>query len=350
MRGLIRWLGRLLLIGVVVIAGLAVPSVWIELGCRPQGDVAEASSLLPPRYHRAEARTLLTYPEWHIVHAYDDFAATIREGDPHEFGYVEAVGGYWSSLCQLSRASGPMGGIDGSTKQLVHTIGISFTAEMMLKAAYEETIGRLAAMIRGEERAPLDDLSADQAGDYAAFLTQTPWYLWDFRADSNEFVAAAGSTLRDRERRVALRLEYRAKAAYAGVIERAVAEVGLDQLSMRSVVSGASASELSRIEGVQIVGSVASGIVIETARYRAFTELAKKLSSMQVTFAEIAGNDQIMLAALSTSADEPGALLSLPRQGRDDYRHLFLMPVADLTGRIASMRDGALQLEHIHDY
>ncbi|NKB26256.1 MAG: hypothetical protein GKR99_01305 [Rhodobacteraceae bacterium] len=138
MRAIIRWLARLLSIALVVVAGLAIPSLWVELSCRPQGEVAEDASLLPPQHRRAEARTLLTYPEWHIVHAYDDYGATLRQGDPHGFGYVEAVAGYWSSLCKLSRASGPMGGVDGPTKQLVHTIGISFTAEMMLKAAYEE--------------------------------------------------------------------------------------------------------------------------------------------------------------------------------------------------------------------
>ena len=42
--------------------------------------------LLDAEWQRAESRTLTTYPEWHIVHAYDDYARVITDGDPHEFG------------------------------------------------------------------------------------------------------------------------------------------------------------------------------------------------------------------------------------------------------------------------
>ncbi|NKB26254.1 MAG: hypothetical protein GKR99_01295 [Rhodobacteraceae bacterium] len=149
---------------------------------------------------------------------------------------------------------------------------------------------------------------------------------------------------------MALGLEYRAKAAYAGLIARAVAEVGPDELIMRSVVTVASASQLSRVEGLQVYGATGAGIVIETPRYRAFTTLARDLAAQGVAFSEIAGNDQIMLTALSDAPDEPGALLSLPRQGRGGYRHLILLPVTDLTGWIARMDGSALILEHIHDY
>ncbi len=31
---------------------------------------------------------------------------------------------------------------------MIHTIGVSFTAEMIAKAAYEETIGRATAWLR----------------------------------------------------------------------------------------------------------------------------------------------------------------------------------------------------------
>jgi hypothetical protein len=350
MRGIFRWFWRLSLVGVVVVAGLAAPALWVEFGCRPQGAATASESLLPPQHHRAEARTLLTYPEWHIVHAYDDYAAIIRDGDPHDFGFVQAVAGYWSSLCTLARASGQMGGIDGPTKQLVYTIGVSFTAEMMMKAAYEETLGRLATLVRGETRAPLDDLSADQAGDYAAFLTQTPWYLWDFRADAQELSEAVGPGLRDTERRVALGLENRAKAAYAKVIARAVGEVGPDAQTMRSVVKGARVADLAQIAGVRIIGAASGGIVIETLRYRAFTAIARTLAAGGAQFVEIAGNDQIMVTALSDAPSDPRALLSMPRQGRTDHRHLILLEVSALSDSIAGFRAGPLTLEHIHDY
>jgi len=109
----------------------------------------------------------MTYPEWHIVHAYEDYAQVIAKGDPHEFGYVSSIKGFWSSLCSLTTKAPAHGEIDGSTKSMVYTIGVSFTAELLLKAAYEETIGRLFASLRGDTRTPLDDLSAHQARAYA---------------------------------------------------------------------------------------------------------------------------------------------------------------------------------------
>ena len=38
--------------------------------------------IVPEADRRPESRTLLTYPEWHIVHAYDDYAAVIRHRRP----------------------------------------------------------------------------------------------------------------------------------------------------------------------------------------------------------------------------------------------------------------------------
>ena len=116
---------------------------------------------------------------------------------------------------------------------MIYTIGVSFTAEMLMKAAYEETLGRVAVWLRGPERAELDEVSARQASDYARFLQQVPWYRWDFDRDRAELSAGAG--FRNAERRLALGLEYRAKAAYARVIAAAVAGMVPDALRMRVV-------------------------------------------------------------------------------------------------------------------
>ena len=169
-RWVLRWLGRLALLVLVLALLLLAPVGYVETMCRPEGAPDTRTALLPPEHHRAEARTLLTYPEWHIVHAYDDYAKVIAKGDPHDYGFARAITQYWSSLCTLSRRSGPMGGVDTPTKQLVYVIGVRFTAELAMKALYEETVGRLFAWMRGAEHSPLDALSAEQAAAYATFL------------------------------------------------------------------------------------------------------------------------------------------------------------------------------------
>lgn len=141
MRTLLRWILRGLLVLALLVVILLAPVGYNELACRPQGSAAAYTPLLPAADHRPESRTLMTYPEWHIVHAYADYARVIGGDDPHDYGFVQGIGGFWSSLCALSKTAGELGGIDGGTKQMVYVIGVSFTAELALKAAYEETFG-----------------------------------------------------------------------------------------------------------------------------------------------------------------------------------------------------------------
>lgn len=350
MRRLLRWILRLLAGLTVLAALLLAPVAWVEWGCRTAAAPPSHDSLLPPEHHRPAARTLLTYPEWHIVHAYDDYAEVIATQDPHDFGYLRAVRSFWSSLCRLNRAAGALGGADAETRQMVYVIGTSFTVEMALKAAYEETLGRLFVWLRGPRHAPLDTLSARQAAAYATFLQQIPWYEWDFAGDRAALAAAATESLRDRERRIALGLEYGAKQVYAGLIGRAVASVGPDEQRLRMVVTGVDRETLARYDGLTVIGARGEGIEIETVRYRALTELLKRLAAEPLTIREIAGNDRILLTITSPAATMPGALLSLPRQGHGDWRHLFLVPVAELMAMLRKWDGSLARVEHVHDY
>lgn len=346
MRVLWRWLRRGLWAVLIVLAGLLSPVAYVETACRPAGTAAPYAALIAPEHHRAEGRTLLTYPEWHIVHAYDDYAEVIRTSDPHDFAFLQSVAGFWGALCPLARASGAHGGFDRETKQMIYTIGVSFTAEFLLKAGYEETLGRLAAWLRGPIRAPLDDLSARQASDYADFLQQVPWYRWDFTADRMALAAAATPALRDRERALALGLEARAKAGYAGVIAAAVAGIAPDALTMRVIVRGLPDAALSS-PGVTLIARRAEGDELEVPRYRAFTDLARVWALQGAEFVEIAGNDDILFTAISDAAVVEGALHSFARQGNTGHRHLMMGKVSGLAN---ALRDPTLHVEHVHDY
>ncbi|MEL7116949.1 MAG: hypothetical protein AAGP08_15445, partial [Pseudomonadota bacterium] len=260
---------------------------------------------------------------------------------------LRGISGFWTSLCALTEASAAHGEVDTATKQMVYVIGVSFTLELAMKAAYEETLGRIFATLRGSERAELDDLSARQATEYAAFLQQTPWYKWDFRADRAALIEAETERLRDRERRIALGLEYGAKAAYAGVIAEAVANVGADELTLQMVVRGS----VPPLPDVTEISRDGDDVILQTPRYRVLTHLMVEMAAAGVDFIEIAGNDQILFTAISDAAAAPAnAIASLPRQGYDDMRHLILVDVIDLADRLRGLADEGLLLEHIHDY
>jgi len=345
-----RWLKRLIVVVVLLVAALLAPVLYVETLCRGDGVAAPYVPLLPPEQHRQEARTLLTYPEWHIVHAYDDYATVIATGDPHDFGFFQAIRGFWSSLCALHQQSAQYGGFDGETKQTIYVIGVSFSAELALKALYEETVGRLFAALRGATRTPLDDLSARQAADYAKFLQQVPWYQWDFRADAQALADQTGESWRDRERLFALGLEYRAKAGYAEVIAAAVANMEADELRLRMVVAGLTPEQLVGFGGVQVIEVLDAGVVIETPRYRKLTVLLNQMAKAGADFVEIAGNDEIMFTATSLDEKVGGATHSIARQGYGDYRHLLMVKVADLAEELTALHASGLILEHVHDY
>lgn len=348
------WIFRKLIWCVAIILAVVVlllsPIAYTELACRPDQKVASYNPILPQDNWRPESSTLLTYPEWHIVHAYDDYAKVIDDGDPHDFGYFTSISGFWSSLCELSKTSGAHGGFPWKTKQTIYTIGVSFTAELLAKAAYEETLGRIATWVRGPEHSALDKLSAQQAKDYATFLQQVPWYEWDFARGAQELTDAAGDGFRYTERRFALGTEYRIKAAYAGVIKQAVAQIGADELRLRMILRGISPDELSSLEGVDIIAERPEGLEIETPRYRELTHLIKEMAIKGGEFIEIAGNDDILLTAISDQPEAEGAIFSFRRQGYNDWRHLILTKIDNLSTLLRSMPGKGLTLEHIHDY
>ena len=349
MRTLLKGLRWLLLGPVLIVVGLLSPVAYVEIACRGTPIAETYEPLLPPEHRRPESATLLTYPEWHIVHAYEDYAEVVRTGDPQDFHTLSSIRGFWSSFCSLSRTAAAHGGADRDYRTMVDVIGVSFTAELLLKAAYEETLGRLATWVRGEARSPLDELSAGQAADYATFLQQVPWYRWDFRDAGAELDAAATGAFRDRERDLALGLEYRAKASYAQVIADVVAATGGDELTMRSILTGLSAEDLRQVEGVKVIAERPEGLEVETPRYRAFTVLAKILAGRGVNFIEIAGNDDILVTTIAVNGptEGPMVLATLRRQGNPGLRELRLVKVAGLADLL---RDEGTAVEHIHDY
>lgn len=135
MKWISRWVKRLVITALIANIGLVAPVAYVETACRgtPIADIW--TPILATADRRPESRTLLTYPGWHIVHAYDDYAEVIAKGDPHNFSFLSSITGFWTSLCALTQTEASHGGVSWEIKQMVHTIGISFSAELLLMAA-----------------------------------------------------------------------------------------------------------------------------------------------------------------------------------------------------------------------
>ena len=189
---------------------LFAPVAYVELGCRgTAAPDAHVPLINDPVFRRPEANTYLTYPEWHIVFAYDGQARALTTGDEHKFDYVDSIASFWSAACGLTRVADEHGGAGSDTRMMIHTIGVSFTAEMLAKAAYEETVGRMAAWVRGPRKTAQDAFVAGMAADYAAFLRQTPWYEYPFRRKASELWAIpVDRPVRGWERRLGMGIEF----------------------------------------------------------------------------------------------------------------------------------------------
>ena len=355
-----RWLKRvgIALAALVVLA--AVPILWVETACmtRPE-PIRPVASIIQPQYQRAEINTYLTYPEWSIVHAYEDLAAVMRRTSESDFDYFGAIRRFWGSLCQISNLASSRGTIGGDYKLMLYTIGLSFAGEMGIKGAYEKTLGRVTSWIAAPNRTPEDAFALAVADDYAKFLRQTPWYEYPFGATLARFwrdtPLTGGNIVRKLERRIALSLEWGLKSIYAKAIAIGAA-ASPAPLRIRSVVENLSSEDLAadpRITQIEQRGNLS---VIETDRYAVFTSIIRGLAARNHDFSEIAGNRNIMMTVFAQSSALPAAipakvLISIPVETRPgSYRLALDVKVADLTKLIRALGGANLVLDHVYDY
>lgn len=281
----------------------------------------------------------------------------MRRSSESDFPYWSSIAGYWRSLCNIAGYSSARGNVSGEYRAMLHIIGVSFSAEMAVKGLYEITIGNITAWLRGDEKTPEDLFALQVAEDYASFLHQTPWYEFPFAAKLGQFWRetpfGSSSWVRAIERRIALTLEYGGKSIYAQAIG-ALAATAPAQLRIRSVVEG---GDPSGIEGIQIIERLSDGkTIVETPRYAAFTKIIRSLAAANISFSEIAGNDDIMVAVLlpaneSLNLDGVTQLLSVPVEFRPGWKRIMISaPVRSLTVLIDEIDARKAELEHIYDY
>lgn len=355
LRRLVKWS---LLALIIVVLCLAAPVAYVATACKGTPGKQDYQPIITaPEFQRQEANSFLTYPEWHIVYAYEGLARALETGDEQSFDYFSSISGFWSAACALNKVAAAHGGADRNTVQTNYVIGASFTLEMGMKALYEETLGHLFAALRGSVKSPQDVIAAEMANDYAAFLQQTPWYKYPFDQEvENLWNAPLDMPLRGWERRLALGGEWKAKAAYAKMIANAVAATGVAKLEIRSVVSGLSDTQLAAIADVQVVGAVPQGFIINTPRYGAFTKILQEIAKSGGTIVEIAGNDDVLvtvtMAEDSDAAGLPGAevLAVINRDGFGGRRALLNVPVPGLGKLLLALTAGPARLEHVYDY
>lgn len=342
--GLYVWLRRGVLACVFFALALLALPLWNRTNCVSPVQNAPHASSLAPEHHHAEVDTLLTYPAFHITGEREAYAQTLRRGDPHNFEYLTSIAGYWSALCAITRQAGAHGGTEGRLRD-VYSAGLGFTADMLVKAAYEETLGRVATWVRGRAPSRLDDLSAEQAALHAEFLLGAPWHAWDYGADIATLRDASAQSFRDWERRAALSVELGAKARLAEQFGSPQPEAQ----ELRFVVRGIAKDDLSDIAELSVVETHANGIEVALTKRQNLTPVFEAITEAGGRFVDVAGNDDILFSATS-NGPAYGAFHTYMRPVHGDRRHLFLVKVRDLARLLRSLEGRQLHLERIYPY
>lgn len=356
-----RWRVALALGGALA-ALVIVPVAGIELGCRaplagftphgPYQSVAGQGAASGPAAPRAEVRTWLTYPEWHIVYSADSLGRWLSAGRPPSgYRYGGDIAGFWRGFCAINRVARGQPGA-GEAKLMIYTIGISFTVEMAVKALYENTAGRLSEAIGGWT-SPQDRYAAGVQTRYGAFIHEVPWYKFTFGDALRGLWRTRGWGARSIERRGALSAEYLVKAGYAKALGAASAQSGPpDQRSLRFVVR-ATPAEVTRIDPrLRPVRSDNGLTVVEAPRYAQFTDLLGRLATADVPLVEIAGNDDIFVTLLVPAGTRVAGTVLLDRPiERAGWRRIGTsVKVPALPALIRDVRAGGGVVEHVYDY
>jgi hypothetical protein len=345
----------------VLLALIAAPILITETQCSEpiKGLSTEGykAKQTDPKWQRDEARTWLTYPEWHIVYSAESYGRHLATKQPPSgYPFMRDASGFWRNLCAMNRASTGRAGTDA--KVMLYTIGISFTAELLVKSAYENTLGRFFEWAGGYDSAD-DHYSARIQQRYGAFMHETPWYEFPF----GKALAGLWRTqepfyfTRHWERRIALGAEYGFKAGYAKLIGWASgASLGPDEKMLRFLVQGNGGTVAATDRRFRVAGRAGNGLtVIEAPRYAQFTDLMLKLSTTNAELVEISGNDDVFLTVLlpskATLLKSDKALFEAPLDEPIGWRRVGVSTkVPNLLATIRTVRSKGGRVEHVYDY
>lgn len=366
------WL-RLIVAGVLLLALgpslVNLPRVWVT--CRVWETVPATEPTLDdeslraaiqkiPDYYRPESKTYLTLPEWYIVYSTDEYGAFLQNNRAGEFPHFKAVGQYWQSYVDVCREIQGRYPFNGDSQFTLAFIGISFTAENMLKGAYEGTVGRFTEWVSSDTPTEEEVFAAQVAEEYGAFMHMTPWYFFPFKEKLQELWQLSlwgPDPLRKWERKLALTMEYGGKVLYAGFTNLGAQATygGADVEKVYAVTSGVTDPMLS--PDLEIVEQSGDLQLARITRFEVFSAIVPAITADGAQLVEVAGNDEMLFTLIgSPDADynfEHGTyLFDLPILTQPGLTRVAVkVPVADIGAFLQELKDRSdIKFEHMYDY
>ena len=348
-----------------------LPRVWVA--CRiwdnpsagtPASDdaVIQAAVQDIPDYYRPESKTYLTLPEWYIVYSTDEYADFIASNSSSDFPYFRAVGQYWQSyvdVCNEIRGRYPF---NGDSQFTLAFIGLSFTAENMLKGAYEGTVGRLTDWVSSDTPTQEEVYAAQVAQEYGQFMHEIPWYFFPFKEKLQGLWSQTSlwgpDPIRKWERKLALTIEYGGKFLYGSFTNFGAQATygGADVEKIYAVTRGVAEDMLG--QDLEVVKEIdVERQLIRITRFEYFSDTVPGLLERGVLFDEIAGNHEILFTLLGPqdaeySFEYGDYLFDLPILTQPGTtRSAIKVRVGDMGQFFEELKTREnVQFEHMYDY
>ena len=324
--------------------------------------IADESPVAPDQ-RRGVEQTYLTFPEWFLVHSPAEYAVLVGTRPATDFPFLRHIGQLWSSYEAVTREQlrhdYPF---NPGYHAMILVIATSTSVEYAIRAAYENTIGRLSFALGGQQLTAEDRYGAAVAQDYVDFIRQQPWYLYHFMAKLEglwrDVPLHGPGLIRKLERRYALTTEYLIKAAYGKIIEKATRATYEPALMTTQVVLDKVPPLASTDTRINIVKVLPDGrAVADLPRYHDFRIAATKLATQGVNITDIAGNTSEILVSVWAADDasqqmgHARLLFTQPLITRPGHSRLGLVvPVTELSNFLLHAPEHGIIVEHVYDY
>nr|WKF61602.1 hypothetical protein HUO10_006133 [Paraburkholderia busanensis] len=344
---------------------LASVSAFVFAVALAFAEAPQNGSAVPPDARRDVEQTLLTFPEWYLVHSPAEYARIVQREPAHAFPFIGQIGQLWSSYRTVTTEQlHDRYPLNPGYHVMILVIATSTTVEYALRAVYENTLGRASWLLDGGRLTDEDRFGAQAAQDYVDFIRQEPWYLFDFGSRLRHLwtdVPFWGPGLvRKWERRYALTSEYAVKAVYGKLIEKATRAAYTPALMTTDVVVDRLPDGWTPPARVSVLRRLPDGrALLALPRYFDFRIAATALAQQGVTIDDIAGNGASAPVLVTVwvgdgtklPADAGRVLfeqaLTMPAATR---RVALLTPVGRLSKLLAQAPAMGLTVEHVYDY
>ncbi len=307
-----------------------------------------------PTWRRPEDQTFLTLPEWLIVYSADETGAFLSTHRPSEFPWFAAAGQFWTTYRAVwgrTRAEYPF---NTGYHAMIAVIGASYTAEVLCKGLYEQTLGR---WFERAARVPEEDVYAEVTAAYGAFTHHTPWYAFPFGAEKARLSAVDGAGLRGTERQGVVWAELTAKQAWSAVIAAASGAAYAPESATLEVWASAAPEAVADLPGVEVAEVLAPGeLLLRVPRYEPFTAAALALAERGVEVVEVAGGERILVQVQAdagwTEAPLWGDVLTEWPLLSDPSRRRWALEVRTrrLDEVLPALRASGATVEHLYDF